>query len=75
MKEIEKLLRSAAPPWGETELRRDLWPEMRRRIESARLSDQTPAVRFGLLDWLVAGLVVASMAIFPKLILGLLYQL
>lgn len=75
MKEIEELLRSAAPPWCETELRRDLWPEMSRRIDSARLSDQPHAVRFALLDWMVAVLVVASMVIFPKLILGLLYQL
>jgi hypothetical protein len=29
---------------------------------------------FTLLDWIVAVLVVASMVIFPQLILGLLYQ-
>jgi hypothetical protein len=67
MKEMEELLKSAVPPWGETELRRDLWPEMRRRIESR--------ARFGLVDWVIAGAVGGAVVIFPKLILGLLYQI
>jgi hypothetical protein len=69
MKDIGDLLKSAVPPWQEREPQRDLWPKMRRRIESA-----APIVRFGWLDWVVAGLVGGAIVIFPKLILGLLYQ-
>jgi hypothetical protein len=57
-------------PLGEKELRRDLWPEMRKRISAGRV----PA-RFGWLDWAVAGIVGGSVVMFPRLILALLYQL
>ena len=69
MKEMEELLKSAVPPWQEWEPRRDLWPEMRRRIESA-----VPAARFGLVDWIIAAAAGGAVILSPKLILGLWYQ-
>jgi hypothetical protein len=67
---IQRLLRSAFPPIADAEPTRDLWPEMLRRIEAA-----DSRVRFGLLDWVIAGLVAASVFFFPGLIPGLLYHL
>jgi hypothetical protein len=69
MKEIQRLLRSALPPVVNTEPRRDLWPEMLNRIAAG------PAIRFGVLDWAIAGLVSSSVIAFPRLIPALFYHL
>ena len=65
------LLRSSLPPIGEAELPRDLWPDMLRRIESSAAQ----AATFSVLDWVIAALIVAFIAVFPRLIPGLLYHL
>jgi hypothetical protein len=69
MKDWEDLLKCSVPRWQDLEPRRDLWPEMRRRIEAA-----APVARFGWLDWTIAGLAAGSLVVFPRLALGLLYQ-
>ena len=67
---IQRLLKSSLPRVSNTEPTRDLWPEMLRRIEEG-----DSAVRFGILDWVIAGLVAASVLVFPNLSPGLLYHL
>jgi hypothetical protein len=68
---IQKLLRSALPPLGETQPRRDLWPRMRQRIESA----EAPRIRLGVWDWALAALLAAAILFFPGPIAGLFCQL
>lgn len=67
---IRRLLKSSLPRITNAEPTRDLWPEMLRRIESGG-----SRVRFGVIDWVIAGLVAASVFLFPDLIPGLLYHL
>jgi len=67
---IQRLLKSSLPRVPNAEPTRDLWPDMLKRIEGGG-----SGVRFGILDWVIAGLVAASMLVFPELIPGLLYHL
>ena len=53
----------------DAELKRDLWPDMRRRL------DQRPAVRIPPFDWALAAAVVAWAVAFPEGLLALLYHL
>lgn len=66
-REIGAALRKAFPA-VETELRRDLWPELRRRFEK-------PAIRVPWYDWALAAAVIVSVFVFPKLVLFFAYQL
>jgi hypothetical protein len=68
---LPALLRSSLPPIGEAELPRDLWPDMLRRIES----DVAQGFAFSVLDWVIAGLIVVFIAVFPRLLPSLLYHL
>jgi len=68
---IQAQLKAAFPPVRDGELQRDLWPDMLKRIES----NTERKTAFGLMDWIVAGLVAASVLAFPGLIPGLLYHL
>lgn len=65
---LRDVLRSAIPPVADTELKRDLWPRMLRKME------HEPA---GLpwFDIALAALLAVCFAIFPEAILGLLYHL
>lgn len=65
--EIQAALRAAFPP-VDTELRRDLWPAMLRRMEE-------PARRVPWYDWALAGSLAGATVFFPKLILLLVYHL
>lgn len=53
---------------ADTELRRDLWPDMRRRLDQRTL-------RVSLLDWALIAAVVGWIAVFPESALALLYHL
>ena len=53
----------------DAELKRDLWPDMRRRL------DQRLSVRIPLFDWALAAAVVAWAVAFPEGLLALLYHL
>lgn len=68
---IRELLKSSLPPVGDAELEKDLWPEMLQRIAD----EEGRRIRFVPLDWAIAGLVAASVFIFPTLVPGLLYHL
>jgi len=65
--EIRAALRAAFPP-VDTELRRDLWPAMLRRLDE-------PAQKVPWYDWALAGVLAGATVLFPKLILLLVYHL
>ncbi|HEY2459792.1 MAG TPA: hypothetical protein VGI16_03255 [Candidatus Acidoferrum sp.] len=66
--EIRRLLKDSIAPLPDTELHRDLWPSMLRRL------DQT-SLRVPWWDWVLLGATVAVIAFFPGMIPALLYQL
>jgi hypothetical protein len=70
MDELKKQLKSAVPPVGETELRRDLWPEMQRRLE-----ESTVRVRVPWWDWALLAGASLLLLLFPGVIPALLYHL
>jgi hypothetical protein len=53
---------------ADTELKRDLWPDMRRRMDERTL-------RVSLIDWALIAAVLATIAAFPESALALLYHL
>jgi len=62
------LLRHAAPGPADRELKRDLWPEMRQRLEG-------PPVQIHWVDWALAAMLVLCLFLFPKTIPAVLYLL
>ena len=67
-KELQELLKQAIAPVQDTELRRDLWPEMLKKL------DQQP-VRVPWFDWALAAFLSAVLLLFPGAIAALLYHL
>jgi hypothetical protein len=67
-KEIQELLKRSIPSVADTELRRDLWPEMLKK-----LSEQP--VRVPWFDWALAAIFSALLIVFPEAIPALLYHL
>jgi hypothetical protein len=69
---MREKLRDAVPPLeeleNEAELRRDLWPDMLRRLERSR-------VRVPWFDWALLATASAAAIFFPALIPALLYHL
>jgi len=68
-KELRALLKQAFPPIQDTELQRDLWPQMLRRM------DEHPPLHVPWFDWVLAAGTVAALLIFPGAIPALLYHL
>jgi hypothetical protein len=70
-KEIKELLQQAIAPAKGAELRRDLWPQMLRKV------DEQPAdVRnVPWFDWALAAILSAALLLFPGAIPALLYHL
>jgi hypothetical protein len=66
--EVRQLLKDALPP-VDTDLRRDLWPLMLRKMQA-----QTPP-RVAWFDWALLGLVGGVIVVFPDLFLVLVYHL
>ena len=67
--ELRELLKQVIAPAKNTELSRDLWPQMLQRL------DQQQAVRVPWFDWALAALLSAALLLFPGLIPALLYHL
>ena len=67
-KEIKELLRQAIAPVKSTELQRDLWPQMLRKL------DERP-LRVPWFDWALAAVLSAILVFFPGAIPALLYHL
>jgi hypothetical protein len=65
---IRESLRKSIAPAAERELKRDLWPQMLRRLDQRSL-------RVPWFDWALVVLLVALFAIFPGVIPVLLYHL
>jgi hypothetical protein len=66
--EMKKLLREAMPPVSDAELRRDLWPEMLRKLPRRD-------VRVPWWDWVLLAAASLLMLFFPGVIPALLYHL
>lgn len=66
-RELRELLKRGMAPMR-AELRRDLWPEVLRRVEERR-------VRVPWFDWVLAAGATACLLIFPHVIPALLNQL
>ena len=65
---LRELLKRALAPVGEAELKRDLWPEMLRRL-------QQPPMRLSWWDWALVAALAVALLLFPAVIPGLLYLL
>jgi hypothetical protein len=65
---LKELVKRAAGSPADRELKRDLWPEMRQRLER-------PAVRVPWWDWALAAALLLCLLLFPEIIPGVLYQL
>jgi hypothetical protein len=67
-KQLKALLKQALPPVKNTELQRDLWPRMLRRLDAQPL-------RVPWFDWALAAVLAAALLFFPGAIPALLYHL
>ena len=67
-KQIRDLLKRSIAPITDTELRRDLWPDMLKKLS------QQP-VRVPWFDWALAAILSALLFVFPGAIPALLYHL
>jgi hypothetical protein len=70
-KEMKELLKQAVAPLQDTELRRDLWPRMLRKLEEQPL----PIHNVSWFDWALASLAAAALLFFPGIIPALFYHL
>jgi hypothetical protein len=70
-KEMKELLKQAVAPVQDAELRRDLWPQMLRKLEEQPL----PIHNVPWFDWALASLAAAALLFFPGIIPALLYHL
>ena len=74
--EIQALLKSVITPVNDTELPRDLWPQMLRKLDEQpapaglATSDKIP-----WFDWALAAILSALLIVFPGAIPALLYHL
>jgi hypothetical protein len=68
-KELRELLKQAIAPATNTELTRDLWPQMLKRL------DQQQPFQVPWFDWALAALLSAALLLFPNVIPALLYHL
>jgi hypothetical protein len=69
--EMKELLKQALTPMQNTELRRDLWPQMLRKLDEQPL----PVHSIPWFDWVLAAILSAVLILFPGSIPALLYHL
>ena len=67
-KELKALLKQAVAPVQKTELQRDLWPQMLRRLDAQPL-------RVPWFDWALAAAVGTALLFYPSVIPALLFHL
>ncbi len=70
-KEMKNLLKQAIAPVKDTELRRDLWPQMLGKLDEQSAS----AIGVPWFDWALAAILGAALVFFPGSIPALLYHL
>ena len=68
---VKELLKEAVTPMQNTELRRDLWPQMLRKLEEQPL----PIHNVSWFDWALASLAAAALLFCPGIIPALFYHL
>jgi hypothetical protein len=68
---LKELLKQAVTPVQGSELRRDLWPQMLRKLEERPL----PIHNVPWFDWALASLAIAALLFFPGIIPALFYHL
>ncbi len=68
---VKELLKEAVTPMQNTELRRDLWPQMLRKLEEPPL----PIHNVSWFDWALVSLAAAALLVFPGIIPALFYHL
>jgi hypothetical protein len=74
--EIKALLKTAIAPVKDTELRRDLWPQMLRKLDEQPASaDPAPMNSVPWFDWALAAILSALLIVFPGAVPALLYHL
>jgi hypothetical protein len=66
--ELRELLKQNIAPMNDSELRRDLWPQMLRRLE------QQQPMCVPWFDWALAAVAAATLILFPGVIPTLLYH-
>ena len=66
--DLREKLRASIPPSQQSEVQRDLWPAMLRRMQRA-------PVRVPWFDWALATAAAAALLFFPEVIPALLYHL
>ena len=67
----KRLLRLSIAPVKDPELRRDLWPQMLRKLEE----HPAPVLRVPWFDWALAAVACAALLFFPGVIPALFYHL
>ena len=70
-KEMRDLLKQSIAPAKDTELRRDLWPRMLRKLDE----HPAPVPQVPWFDWALAALASAALIFFPGIVPALLYHL
>jgi len=70
-KELKELLKQAVAPVQDAELRRDLWPQMLRKLEEPPL----PIHNVPWFDWALAALAGAALLFFTGIITDLFYKM
>jgi len=70
-KEMKNLLKQAISPVEDTELCRDLWPQMLRKLEEHPVA----VVSVPWFDWVLAAILGVVLVFFPGSIPALLYHL
>ena len=70
-KEMKNLIKTAIAPVKDTELRRDLWPQMLRKLDE----QSAAAISVPWFDWALAAILGAVLVFFPGSIPALLYHL
>jgi hypothetical protein len=70
-RKIKELLQQTIDPVKDTELRRDLWPQMLRKLDE----QPAPAINVPWFDWALAAILSAVLLLFPGTIPALLYHL
>ncbi len=69
--EMKEHLQQSIAPAKDTELRRDLWPQMLAKLEE----QPAPAHAIPWFDWALAALAGAALLFFPGIIPALFYHL
>jgi len=65
---MNELITDVMKPIESVELRRDLWPDMRQRLDRQTM-------RVSPFDWALIAVVIVSIVLFPQQVLTILYHL